>query len=178
VGGVSAVVVKPRSVVDAYRLRARHRTEQAMAVFPAEVLVELYAMLGDVRDLLTLLAFVTQGLVMIAVLLAVCVSLSQRRRQVGVLRALGASRGYVFGAVWLHVTLLVAAGSVAGLALGWGITLGLARLLHARTGLALPVVISSQEVAMVAAVAAAGAALAVLPAWRSYRQPAAAALRA
>ncbi len=70
---------------------------------------------------------------MIAVLLTVLVSLAQRRRQVGVLRALGASRGYVFAAVWL-----------------------------------------SQEVAMVAALAAAGAALAVLPAWQGYRQPAAA----
>jgi putative ABC transport system permease protein len=115
---------------------------------------------------------------MVAVLLAVCVSLAQRRRQVGVLRALGASRGYVFAAVWLHVTLLVAAGSLAGLGLGWGIALGLARLFQARTGLTLPVTLSVEEITMVAALAAAGAALAMLPAWLGYRQPAAAALRA
>ena len=62
----------------------------------------------------------TQALVVGAVLLAVFASLSQRRRQLGVLRALGASRRYVFLAVWLHVSFLVALGAGLGVLLGWG----------------------------------------------------------
>ena len=178
VGGVSAVVVKPRSVADAYRLRTRHRNEQTMAVFPAEVLVELYGMLGDARDVLALIAVVTQVLVVLAVFLAVFASLAQRRRQLGVIRALGASRAYVFAAVWLHVTLLLVSGAVLGLALGWAGAQGLAALVHARTGLTLPVAIAGPEIAMTLALALIGAALAAIPSWRCYRQPVAASLRA
>ena len=87
--GVSAVVVRPRSVADAYRLRARYRAGETTAVFPAEVLVELYAPLGDVRDLLRLLTVLTQALV----LLAIAPGRAGRPRpaapSIGVLRALG-----------------------------------------------------------------------------------------
>ena len=149
-----------------------------MAVFPAEVLVVLYGMLGDARDLLALIALATQGLVVLAVLLTVFATLAQRRRQLGVLRALGASRVYVFAAVWLHVTLLVASGAVVGLALGWGTATGLAAVLHAKTGVVLPVTISSREVALVAGLMAIGSGLALAPSWLSYRQPVSVALRA
>ena len=117
IAGASAIVVKPRSVADAYRLRARYRDGETMAVFPAEVLVEMYAMLGDARDLLWLIALVTQALVVAAVLLAVFASLAHRRRQLGVLRALGASRRYVFLVVWLHASVLITVG--AGVGCSW-----------------------------------------------------------
>ena len=174
---VSAIVVKPRSVADAYRLRARHTDAQTMALFPAEVLVELYAVLGDARDVLALVALVTQALVVVAVLLAVVASLAQRRRQLGVIRALGASRFYVFAAVWLHVSLLVASGAVIGLGAGWLGARALSMVVHARTGIPVPVTISVQEVAMAFALAAIGAGLATVPAWRRCAEPVSAALR-
>jgi putative ABC transport system permease protein len=176
--GASAVVVKPRTVADAYRLRSRYREGETMALFPAEVLVELYAILGDARDLLSLVALATQALVVAAVLLAVLAAEAQRRRQLGVLRALGAPRAYVFAVVWLDVTVLVAAGAVAGLVLGWAGALGASAMLQARTGVALTVTIGGHELALVGGLLVAGALLAVLPAWRSYRQPAASLLRA
>jgi len=177
IAGASAIVVKPQSVADAYRLRARYRGAETMAVFPAEVLIDMYAMLGDARDLLWLIALVTQALVVAAVLLAVFASLSQRRRQLGVLRALGAARRYVFLAVWLHVSLLVALGAGGGLLMGWAGATVLSTALHARTGISLPVAISWPEIALVATLAAVGAFLAAIPSWLSYRQPVSSLLR-
>src|SRR5262249_23487435 len=117
--GVAAVVVKPRSVADAYRLRARYRGGESLAVFPAEVLVELYATLGDARDLLRIMAVVTQGLVLLLVLLVPFAGLAPRRRELAVLRALGASRAYVGAAVGVQVFGMLAAGAGLGLLLGW-----------------------------------------------------------
>jgi FtsX-like permease family len=82
------------------------------------VLVELYGTLGDARDLLAIVALLTQALVVAAVMLAVLAGQAQHRRLFGVLRALGASRAYVFAAVWLHAMCIVAAGGLVGLALG------------------------------------------------------------
>ena len=142
-----------------------------MAVFPAEVLFEMYAVLGDARDLLWLVALATQALVVAAILLAVFASMSQRRRQLGVLRALGASRRYVFLAVWLHVSFLVA--SERGSECCWaGAALRCSRRgsRPARVSPS-PAAISPREISMVAALAGIGAALALIPAWRCYREP-------
>jgi len=134
-------------------------------------------LLGDARRLLSTFALLTQALVIAAVLLAVFAVEAQRRRQLGILRALGASRAYIFSVVWLHVTLLVSAGAVLGLLLGWLGAWGISRALAARTGLALAVGVEQPEIALVAALIVVGALFAVLPAWRCYRRPASALLR-
>jgi putative ABC transport system permease protein len=178
IGGVPAIVVKPRSVADAYRLRGKYRTDDSMAVFPAEVLVELYALLGDARDLLALFAVATQTLVVAAVLLAVFATLEQRRRLLALLRALGASRGFVFAAVWVQVSLMVAIGSACGLLGGWAGALVISTAFAAKTGIALPVVLTVKEVGMTLAFGGLGMLLAVIPARFSYRYSVAAGLRA
>src|SRR5262249_8940282 len=168
--GVSAIVARPRSVADAYRLRARYRGTDSMAVFPAEVLVELYATLGDVRDLLTLLAWATRALVLASVALAVFSAVEGRRRSLAVLRALGASRGYVFASVWLGMTALVTGGGALGLALGWAGATAIAHLLLQRTGLVLPVAMSTAEFGVLMPIIGGGALAALVPAWLGYRQ--------
>jgi putative ABC transport system permease protein len=175
--GVTAIVARPRSVADAYRLRGRYRAVDSMAVFPAEVLVELYQTLGDVRDLMTLLASATRVLVLASVALAVFAAVEGRRRSLAVLRALGASRGYVFAAVWLGMTALVAAGGALGLALGWVGATALARMLLERTGLVLPVGLSVAELGVLLPIVGGGALAAVAPAWLGYRQSVGAGLR-
>jgi putative ABC transport system permease protein len=178
VPGVPAILVKPKSVADAYRLRGKYRTGGTMALFPAEVLVELYTILGDARDLLAAIAVATQALVIVAILLAVFASLALRRRQLAVLRALGASRRYVLLAVWTHVSILIALGAGLGLVLGWLGAVGLSHLFLLKTGIVLPVMLGLSEIGIVLAVVAIGATLAAIPSWSSYRQSVSSALRA
>jgi putative ABC transport system permease protein len=177
IAGVPALIVKPRTIADAYRLRDRYRRGGTMALFPAEVLIGLYQTLGDARDLIAAIALATQVLVVAAVLLAVLATLAARRKQLAVLRALGAPRPFLFLLVWLEVEGLILAGGFAGLGLGWGGALALAGSFAARTGVALPVELGTPEMLLVAGLAAAGALLAVIPAIGAYRTPVAAALR-
>jgi putative ABC transport system permease protein len=178
VPGVPSIVVKPKSVADAYRLRGKYRTGGTMALFPAEVLVELYTILGDARDLLAAIAVATQALLIAAILLAVFASLALRRRQLAVLRALGASRRYLLLAVWTHVSIMIALGAGLGLVLGWFGAMGLSRLFLLKTGILLPVTLGVPEFGLVLAVIAVGATLGVVPSWSTYRQSVSSALRA
>ena len=175
--GASAIVIKAASVADAYRLRGAFRTRDSVAVFPAEVLVELYATLGDARDLLAVVTLLTQGLVVAAIMLAVLATQAQRRRLFGVLRALGASRAYVVAAVWLQVSAVLAAGALAGLALGWLGATVISHVLQARTGLALAPAIAGPELSLVAGLVIVGALIALVPAWHAHRRPVASLLR-
>ena len=169
--GVPAIALKPESVGAAYALRGTFRTPQSTALFPAEVLNELYGTLGDVRDLTSLLALATQVLVVVAVLLALLVGFLARARQFAVLRAIGAGRNYVFAVIWLEVSALVCGGALIGLALGYGAARMLSAAIVARLGFTLPVSIGAEEALLAASLAGVGLIIATLPALLSLRRP-------
>ena len=176
--GAPALVVEPTSFAAAYQLRQQYRTRDGTtAVFPAEVLVQLYKLLGDVRDLVAVISILTQVLVIGATLLAVLASLAQRRRLIAVLRALGASRRFVFATVWLSVAMMLTAGSLFGLMLGYAAALALSRIFAAETAIALPVTLSGQELLLVLAIVVIGLVLATIPAALGYRGSVSAGLR-
>ncbi len=176
--GVPAIVVKPVSFAAAYQLRQQYRTDdRTMALFPAEVLLQIYSLVGDVRDLLAVISVITQVLVVGAILLAVLAALALRRKTIAVLRAMGASQGYIFLTVWLNVTLMIAIGAVLGLGVGWGTAKLLSAVFASGTGLVLPVALSFQEYALVGTIIGIGVLLAAIPSLLTYRQSVSAALR-
>jgi putative ABC transport system permease protein len=176
--GVPAIVVKPQTFAAAYALRQQYRQdERTMALFPAEVLLQLYSVLGDVRDLLAVVSVITQVLVVGAVLLAVLAALALRRKTIAVLRAMGASQGYIFLTVWLNVTLMIAIGAVLGLLVGWATARVLSSVFAGQTGLTLPVSLGAQEYGLVGVIIAIGVLLAAIPSLLTYRAPVSSALR-
>lgn len=167
--GLPAIVVVPESAAAAYQLRQEFRGGGTQAFFPAEVLVDLYRYLGDVAALMQAFALATQGLVILAILAGVAALMRLQRRQTGVLRALGAPRLYLGLATWGYLALIIAAGILAGLALGWGAAALVSRLFSAETGMALSAGLGWAELRLAAATVAVGAVLALIPALSVYR---------
>ncbi|GGE23082.1 membrane protein [Aureimonas endophytica] len=175
--GVPAILVKPRTIADAYKLRQEYRNERSLAVFPAEVLTRLYGTLGDARSVLATIAYGAQALVAGAILLVVTIHVLQRRRQIGALRAFGASRGTVFSIVWLEVVGTIGLGIIGGFALGYGAALALARHVGGASGIRLPVEFRSEDgLALLVLITLTGL-VTLLPALLAYRQSPAEALR-
>ncbi|MBS7543779.1 ABC transporter permease [Ancylobacter oerskovii] len=175
--GVPAIVVKPRSIADAYKLRQEWRTDTTLALFPAEVLTRLYATLGDARRVLSAVAIGAQALVAAAILLVILLHVGQRRRQIGALRAFGAPRPAVFAVVWMEGFALLGLGLLAGVGLGYGAARLIAARLEAQSGVALPVLFTRDDLTPLLVLAGATAVLAAVPALLAYRQSPAAALR-
>jgi putative ABC transport system permease protein len=96
--------------------------------------------------------------------------MAERRREIAILRALGAGRGRVFRTVLLEAALLCAAGAVAGLALAHGGAAVAAPLVEARAGVRLEgFTLAPEEPLLLLALLAAGCAAGVLPAVHAYR---------
>jgi putative ABC transport system permease protein len=167
--GVPAMVVKPENLAAAYGLRNLFRTEASTAFFPAEVLVGLYEVLGDIRVMMTALAAGTQALVIAAVLACVIVLLRVHRRRFAVLRALGAPRSYVFACIWLYVVAIVVSGAAAGLLLGLAGSYAAGLFVTNQTGVALTPSIGSAEVLLAVLIVLTGCAFALVPALALYR---------
>lgn len=175
--GVAAVVVEPESAAAAFRLRQDWRSEATQAFTPAEALAELHRLLGDAASLLRLVARAALALVLVAILAGSAALVRLERRQVAVLRALGAPPLYVALAVWGRLALLLALGVLAGLGLGLLGALGLSAALGAETGLALRPALGVAELRLALGAFGAGALLALLPAVLVWAAPVADALR-
>jgi len=151
-------------------------------LLPAAVLIDPRgggsAPLGGQRSLLALLAILSLVIGAGVTANSVAVGAEERRREIGLLRAAGASMRQVFRLLMAEAAVLALAGAAAGV--GGGIALG-ALLIHhfAAPGLTVPA--SSAAPSRIAAAVAAGAGAAVLasvlPALTARRVPPIAALR-
>ncbi|MET3926948.1 ABC transporter permease [Devosia sp. 2618] len=175
--GLPAVVVKAKDISAAYGLRAAYRTPQSTAFFPAEVLIGLYALLGDATAIMSALTLAAQALVVAAILAGVVAILDLQRQRFAVLRALGASPLFVFTTVWIYVAAIVVTGALMGLVLGWGAATLVSDLLAQSTGVAMRAEIGTRELSLVGTLVTLGLLLAVVPALIIYRRPVVDALR-
>ncbi len=175
--GVPAVVVKPKTLAGAYQLRARYRSAASTAVFPGEVLAGLFRTLGDARALVSAIVALTAALVIGAVFLAFGAIVAGRAREHAVLRAIGASPGFVLGALWLELGVVLTAGVASGLALGWLGARIAAGPVGRAGGLTVLPVLGRPELLLAAAVLMGGLVAAAIPAMLGARGSVGAALK-
>ncbi|EJC81847.1 ABC-type antimicrobial peptide transport system, permease component [Rhizobium leguminosarum bv. trifolii WSM2297] len=176
--GLPAILVKPKTIADAYKLRQDYRSGNTVAVFPGEVLTNLYATLGDAKQILVAVAAGAQALVAASLVLVTVIHIGQRRRQIGALRAFGAPRGAIFGIVWLEFFFLVAVGIGLGFTFGYAAALTFSGMFSETSGIAMPVGFAREDAGLAALLLAFATLLATLPAVLAYRQSPAQALRA
>ncbi len=175
--GVPAILVKPKSIADAYKLRQQYRQGNTLAVFPGEVLTKLYATLGDAREVLSVVAIGAQLLVAASLILVTLTHVVQRRRQIGALRALGAPRSSISLIVWVELFTLFASGIALGFAIGFAAAKTITAHLVVKSGVAMPVEFARSDLLQLSVLLAVATVLAILPAWLAYRQSPVEALR-
>lgn len=175
--GVPAIIVKPKTIADAYKLRQEYRGNGTTAVFPAEVLTNLYGMLGNAKSILMFVALGTQILIGCALIFVALLHIGERRRQIGALRALGASRVKIFTLVWSEMAMLLGAGILSGFAVGYGVSLLLSKAVTQSSGFAMPVAFEIQDLNTMLVMLVGASLIGLLPALMAYRQSPVSALR-
>lgn len=177
--GTPAVIVVPTDLGASYALRARfNRDGESMAFFPGAVLADLYRVMGDVRQGVTILTGVTQALVGGSVLVGLLILSRLFQRQLAMLTAVGAPRRFVLAVTWSYAATLLVIGSAVGLALGYGAAWLLGRLVTARTDILVQAVPGWSEVQLTCAFLSVMSLLALLPALAVLRRSVADSLRA
>ncbi|CAN7540471.1 hypothetical protein Brsp04_02754 [Brucella sp. NBRC 12952] len=175
--GVPAILVKPKTIADAYRLRQEYRSDRTLAIFPAEVLTRLYSTLGDARSLLLGIAIGTQVIVVFALLLVAVMHIGARKRQIGALRALGAPVRSIMAIVWGELFFLLLLGIFLGLAIGYAAARAITSWLTATTAVRMPVEFAMSDVWLAIGFIAVAAVVSLVPALMTLRMSPASALR-
>ncbi|WP_164658462.1 ABC transporter permease [Tropicibacter sp. Alg240-R139] len=144
--------------------------EPLLAVLPGVALQELWSIVGIAEVALigvSAMVVVTALLGMAAMLLA---SLNARRREMAILRAIGAGPMTVVGLLLIEALLMAAVGAALGVGFLYLGLIVAQPILDARFGLFVPISgLSGREAATLIAVVCAAAAVSLLPAIRAYR---------
>ena len=144
--------------------------EPLMAILPGATLQQLWDLVGVVETALISVAVLVVVAGLIGMTTTLLAGLAERRREMAVLRAVGAGRGWVFGLLIVEAAMLAAAAGIVGAAAAHGAMFAGRAVLEDRFGLALAGGAPGLfDLAVVVAVTLAGALAAAFPAWRAYR---------
>jgi putative ABC transport system permease protein len=170
---VTAVLVGLKNRADVFSLQRqvnRHATEPLAAVLPGVALDDLWQIVGVAeRTLLAISAMVVAvGLTgLVAVILS---GLGERRRELAILRAVGARPVDILALLTLEGVFITLLGIVIGLLLLAGVAAVIGPFAEVHYGIFLrPQLVSGEELQLLALVLIVGMAASLVPGYRAYR---------
>ena len=170
---ITAVLVGLHSRTTVFRVQRRineFTAEPLLAILPGLTLQQLWTVLALAENALLVISGLAVLVSFTVMLTALLTGLNERRREMAILRAIGAGPGHVFALMLGESLTLALGGALLGvLLLQTGLLLA-GPLLEARLGLVIagwpP---SPHEFILLAAVLGGGLLAGLVPAWRAYR---------
>jgi putative ABC transport system permease protein len=169
---VTAALVKLATPALRFEIKDKiNKGYNVMAAVPVMEIQKLYdQLLGTAKAVLLAIGYLVVVISSMSILIGLYMAILQRRRDLAIMRALGATRGEIFGAVLIEafwVTLL-------GLAVGWALGALTCKLLGlylaTKLGFHIAAVsLSADLVTAYSAVLLMGLIAGILPAWQAYR---------
>ena len=170
---ITAALIGLKSRARAFQVQRtinNYAGEPLLAVLPGVALNELWSIVGVVENTLLLVAGMIVVIGLSGMIVAVWAGLNERRRELAILRSVGASPVDVIVLLGLEGLLLTALGVTLGYGLLTVLSLAAAPWMQARFGVVVPAWPGGrEELALVGMVFAAGLLAALLPALRACR---------
>lgn len=148
-----------------------NRHEQAMAAIPAQEIGKLVSVfIAPLQGLLLAVAYLVIVVAALTILISLYLTIHQRRKDVAIIRALGATRGDVFRLITVEAATLAGLGVIGGWLMGHALIALSAQHIMARFGISPnPWQAHPVELVVGASVWALGVAAGLLPAAIAYR---------
>jgi putative ABC transport system permease protein len=170
---ITAFLVGMRSKMMLFTMQRainEYRAEPLLAVLPGVALSQLWELVGIADSALMLVAAFVVLACLLGMLTAILTSLNERRREMAILRSVGARPGHIFSLLVAEAGLLAGAGVLAGMGLAYLLLLAGRPLLESRYGIFVPITgLSGYEIAILLSVVGTALLIGLLPAGRAYR---------
>ncbi|MEZ9266174.1 ABC transporter permease [Vibrio splendidus] len=171
---ITAMMVGLKSKIQTFALQREinnYRQEPLSAIMPGIALHELWGMMAVAEQAL----LIVSGFVVIAGLLgmlsSLLTSLQERRREMAILRAMGARPRHVFGLLISEASALTFLGITLGVAVLFALIAVVAPIVQQSYGINISIsAITSHEWKLLMLVQVAGIIIGFIPAFRAYRQ--------
>jgi putative ABC transport system permease protein len=170
---ITSFFVATRNRMDALRLQREINTwedEAIMGVLPGIALAEMWRTIGYAEDGLKIVSAFVVLVGLLGMLVSLYTSLNARRREMAILRAVGAGPRRIVSLLVLESGLLSTAGALLGLLTVYALLFLAQSPVEQRFGLHIPLRPPGQvEYIYLGIVIAAGFIMGLLPAWKAYR---------
>ena len=145
-------------------------SDTAMAAFPAAEIRKLFDIVGNIDRVLLAQAILIVVVAGIAIAVSIYNSMSERRREIAILRALGARRKSIFAIVMLESVAICLVGALAGIVTGHLVVAVGNPVLQRVSGFTVPAMkLQFVELLVLAGCVLLGAVSGLGPAARAYR---------
>ena len=144
--------------------------EALSAVLPAVALTELWRNIGFAEDGVRFISFAVLLVGLLGMLVSLYSTLQERRREMAILRSLGAGPKRIAALLVFESGLLAMVGAIAGVALVYSLLLLGGGMAERHFGLFIPITAPQKlEWMYLGGVVVAGVLVGLVPAWRAYR---------
>ncbi|WP_296218054.1 ABC transporter permease [Pseudomonas sp. UBA2684] len=171
---ITAVLLGLNSKIATFSLQREineFRGEPLLAILPGVALQELWSLMGTAEKALFVVSLFVVLTGLIGMLTAILTSLNERRREMAILRSVGARPWHIAGLLILEAFALALAGVVLGVVLLYLGIAGAQGFVQAHYGLYLPLSLpTAYEWTLLGAILGAALLMGGVPAWRAYRQ--------
>ena len=170
---ISAALVGLKNRAAVFRVQRQineYESDALTAVIPGVALDQLWQMVGNAERVLLAVSWMTVGVSLAGMVAVVLASLNERRRELAILRSVGARPRDIFALLTLEVTAVSLTGGVVGVMLLAVLSFVLAPFATQHYGLVVrPVLLRSTDLQWLGVLVAAGIAASFIPAYRAYR---------
>ena len=149
-------------------LKKGYQAQAVNPIFPMQKLLDQFLRPAmELLVVLTVLIIVVSG---IGIFVSIYNSMAARRREIAIMRALGAQRGTVFSIILAESIILCVGGGLLGLALGHGLVFIAAPIVERQTGLIVnPLAFEMKELVLLPALLLLATLVGILPGLTAYR---------
>ena len=171
---ITAVLLGLNSKIATFSLQREineFRGEPLLAILPGVALQELWSLMGTAEKALFVVSLFVVLTGLIGMLTAILTSLNERRREMAILRSVGARPWHIASLLIVEAFALALAGVLLGLLLLYLGIAGAQGYVQANYGLYLPLNLPTRyEWTLLGAILSAALLMGCVPAWRAYRQ--------
>jgi putative ABC transport system permease protein len=148
----------------------QYRGEPLSAVIPGVALTQLWDLVGIADTALTIVAAFVVLAGLLGMLTAILTTLNERRREMAIMRSMGARPAHIFSLLMAEAGSLALLGVLAGVALTFALLALAAPLIAQRYGIFIrPGGLSGMDLSLLAGIVGVALLLGAYPAWRGYR---------
>ncbi|MGI9277584.1 MAG: ABC transporter permease [Endozoicomonas sp.] len=169
---ITAYFVGLKSRVAAFRYQRtinEYRQEALSAILPGVALQELWRLVGSAEKALIAVSVMVVLAGLIGMLTTILTSLNERRREMAILRSVGARPGHIFTLMVTESLIYAVCGTVLGFAIQYGLIFALQPALQKYFGLYLAITApGSFEWLIAGGIIITATVLGMIPAWRAY----------
>jgi len=170
---VTAALIGLKSKLATFRLQRainEYREEPLSAILPGAALQELWGLVGTAETALKVVSAMVVATALLGMVTMILTTLNERRREMAILRSVGARPRTILGLLMAEAGILTAAGILLGIVLLYAALLILQPYVDTTYGLHLPVdPPKPAELEMLGMIIVAGCVAGLLPALRAYR---------